>query len=107
MYDFILQNIIVVGLGIVIYLLARALPRVSGDLDSSVPKKPGRIEVFIKSLPLAKIDAAVSASLEKILRKVRVVNLKIENSINAGIGRLRKENAKKDGSSNQQDLFEK
>ena len=107
MYDFILQNIIVLGLAIVIYLLARALPRVSSEDESAVPKKPGRIDVFIKRLPLAKIDAAVSAFLEKILRRARVLNLKIENSINSGIGRLRKGNEAKAEDKNQQDLFEK
>ena len=77
MYNFILQTIIMVSLGTVIYLFARAVPRV----DNSVTSKQGRdyIEELLNKLPLEKADAFLSALFEKILMKLKVVILKLDN----------------------------
>lgn len=89
MLDFILQISIVLSLSVIIYLFARALPRV-GDAGEAKTAKKNYFENFLKKLPLQKIDASVSAFLEKILRKLRVVLLKIENTLDSAISRLRK-----------------
>ena len=105
MLDFILQISIIVSLCAVIYLFARALPRVGGEDIARAPKKR-RFEEFFKKLPLKKIDEAMSAFLEKILRKFRVVLLKFENFIDSIINRLRKGSNFQNGDKpNSQDLF--
>lgn len=90
MYDFLLQTSFFVSLGIVIYLLARAVPRVheSGD----VVHAPGRFDRLLSKLPLQKIDARLNVFLEKFLRRAKVILMKFDNSINYHLGRLRKSN---------------
>lgn len=106
--DFILQIILLASAGVIVYLFARALPRVSDD-DIAPPSKIWlRIEEFFRSLPLQKIDIFVNGILEKFLRKFRVIILKIENIVNAGIHKVK--SGKKDINSDggvSRDLFEK
>ena len=104
MIDFILQILIVLSLSAIIYLVARALPRVA---DASEPKtaKKNYFENLLKKLPLQRIDEGASAFLEKILRKFRVSLLKFENIVDSAISRVRKNgDAKSDPPKN---LFDK
>lgn len=107
MYDFILQIILVSSLGVVIYLMARALPRVP-ETESSGGSPFGYVERLMQRLPLAKIDAAVSGFFERLLRKTRVLILKTENLVNSGIHKLRSGSEKKQPPTDSaSDLFEK
>lgn len=87
MYNFILQTIIMVSLGAVIYLFARAVPRV----DDSAPSKQSRdyIEELLNKLPLEKADAFLSALFEKTLRKLKVVILKLDNLLTKHLQNLK------------------
>ncbi len=77
-----------------------------GDDATLKDPKKRRFEVFFKKLPLKKIDEVISAFLEKILRKFRVVLLKFENFIDSIISRLRNGSEPQQGpNSNSQDLF--
>lgn len=87
MYDFVIQIALVVSLGIVIYLLAKAMPRIS---DSATTASYNKIDQLLAKVPLAKIDAALNSFFEKLLRKFKVVVLKVDNLINMYINRLRR-----------------
>jgi hypothetical protein len=77
MYNFILQTIVMASLAVIIYLFARAMPRVS---ESSDQKQGGDyIEELLNKLPLEKADAFVSMAMEKMLRKFKVLILKVDN----------------------------
>lgn len=88
MYNFILQTATVVSLGVVIYLLSRAVER-SGEIPAS---EPNRFDKFMAKLPLAKIDAALNSFFGKFLRKSKVVVMKVDNLLNEYINKLKKEN---------------
>jgi len=90
MYDFLLQTSFFVSLGVVIYLLARAVPRIheSGEIVHA----PGRFDRLLSKLPLQKIDERINVFLEKFLRRAKVVLMKLDNFINHHLGRLRKSN---------------
>ncbi len=104
MFDFIIQLMIVGGLGAIIVILGRALPRV--EESRTIADHHGTIDRMMKKIPMSAIDSAIASFLEKGLRKIRVVNLKIENLVNSGIQRLRgSQNEKKKEDAN--DLFEK
>ena len=65
------------SLAVIIYLFARAMPRVS---ESSGQNKGGDyIGELLNKLPLEKADAFVSMSMEKALRKFKVLVLKLDN----------------------------
>lgn len=104
MYNFILQIIVFSSLGLVIYLMARALPRVS---DSGAPPRgPGFFDRLMSRLPMAKIDENINSFFAKFLRRSKVVVMKIDNFINHRLGRLTKKSgggeADKTGENNQQ-----
>lgn len=89
MIEFILQIILILSAGTMVYMFARALPRIEGGEVLPPSKIWLRLEAAVKSLPLQKIDAFLNGILEKFLRKARVVVMKLENAVNAGIHKVR------------------
>jgi hypothetical protein len=87
MYDFIFQIIIMLALTLMIYLAARALPRVS-ELPAQ-PSKRDYVGEIIKQIPFEKIDAFLNALAAKLLRKAKVFVLKIDNLISRYLNQLR------------------
>ena len=88
MYNFILQILVFSSLGLVIYLLARAMPRV-GDV-AEPQRQPNLFDKLMNKMPMEKIDENINFSLAKILRKFRVLVLKVDNFINHRLGKLNK-----------------
>lgn len=108
MIDLVLELAIVAGCASVLFILARALPRVTENgVEIAEVSDAGLVDRLLRRLPVAEIDALLSGVAEKTLRQIRVVNLKIENMVNSGIERLRhsERRVKKDEST--EDLFEK
>ena len=87
MFDFITQLIFASALVVMVYLLARALPRIADDAGA-VPASA--FDKLVDRLPLEQIDGALVSTFEKILRKTRVLVLKLDNAINRYLGHLRK-----------------
>lgn len=87
MYNFILQTILMSSLAAIIYLFARALPRVN---ESSSQKQGGDyIEELLNRLPFEKADAFVSMTMEKVLRKTKVFVLKLDNILTTHLKNLK------------------
>ena len=105
MYDFALQIIAVLSGAVMIYILSRALPRVAESVGATETPFLMRVDRWFKKLPLRKIDEWFLEFLEKFLRKIRILNLKVENAVNSGIGKLRRgeDLSKKEG--DKKDLF--
>ena len=70
-----------------IYLLARAVPRVT-QMISNEPKKD-YFEEFLKKLPLEKADALASLWLERGLRNLKVAVLKLDNLLTKHLQNLK------------------
>ena len=106
MYDFVLQIVVVVSGAVMIYILSRGLPRVAESVGENKTPFWMRVDRWFKKLPLRKIDEWFLGFLEKFLRKIRVLNLKMENAVNNGIGKLRhgKSSVKEE---DKKDLFDK
>ncbi len=75
-YNFILQLVFLVSFGVIIFLVASAIPRIPEE-EGKEPETP-----WIKKVPLKKMDTFVAESKNKVLRRVKVVILKVENFIN-------------------------
>ena len=105
MYNFILQIIVITSFGAIVYLLSRALPRLSEEPDTLAPGKPGVVERLMKRLPLQRMDAFFTSFSEKTLRKTRVLILRFENMVSGWIHRLRNGDEKKEAGV--KDLFDK
>ena len=91
MYDLILQLAVFLSLGAMIYLVARALPRVS-DVETEASTPLARFDSFLTKLPLEKLDAIFGGFLEKVLRRLRVVVLRLDNWLNSKINQVKENN---------------
>lgn len=92
MYNFILQIFIMVSLGVMIYLIARATPRV-GDIEDIFKKQFfGDFDKLIAKIPISKIDFVLSAWIEKILRKIKLILMKWDNLASEHLNRIKKSN---------------
>lgn len=89
MYNFLLQIITFSALAAVVYILARALPRVSEE-NELAGEKPNSFDRLLKKLPLEEIDKIINAFWGKFLRRFKVVILKIDNLVNKLLNRTKK-----------------
>ena len=89
MYSILANLILFASLGTMIYLLARALPRIS-DEQHNVITHTSAVDRLIGRLPMERMDNAISSFLEKFLRKLKVLVLKMDNVINNYLVQLRR-----------------
>ncbi|OGY98301.1 MAG: hypothetical protein A2855_01180 [Candidatus Liptonbacteria bacterium RIFCSPHIGHO2_01_FULL_57_28] len=80
-------NILLVGAGIVLWLLIRALPR----MEKEVLRQKGWFELWLTSELPGKIDTFASALWLRSLRRFKVLVLRIDNSINDRLQRMKLE----------------
>ena len=80
MYSFTLQFLIMTSLAVIIYLVARTIPRIDENIVSSRSNR-SFLENFFSKLPLEKIDLMFDNLLEKILRKVKIFVMKMDNTL--------------------------
>jgi len=69
-----------VSLAVIIYLVARTIPRIDENVIPGRSKK-SFLENFFSKLPLEKIDLMIDNLLEKILRKFKIVVMKTDNAL--------------------------
>jgi len=97
MYNFFIEMSMLVSLGLIVYLFARAVPRIAHDVPENA-QPLGGFDRFIGKLPLEKIDRFLHSFFEKALRKSKIVLMKIDNYINSHLKSLKeKREAAKSG----------
>ncbi|MEK7193768.1 MAG: hypothetical protein AAB651_00150 [Patescibacteria group bacterium] len=101
MHNFILQIVLMVSLGIMIYLIARAAPRIGDTVETAAKKSPNKLDRLIATLPIEKLDFIFSSFMEKTLRKLRVWFLKWDNLLTNHLNKFKKTNGEKE----KNDLF--
>lgn len=74
MFSFIVNLVLVIAFGAMVYIMALTLPRI--DEEKGLKKWK-----FLKNIPLDKIDQAIQKSFDKILRRLKVFTLKADNFI--------------------------
>jgi hypothetical protein len=94
MFKFILEIIIVCSLGVIVYLFARALPRVDDvdGSDESLKMKGDALSPYLE-----KIDGWISAVFEKFLRRAKVWVLKLDNLVSTELNKFKREPQKEVG----------
>ncbi len=76
-----------ISLGAIIFLVARALPRISETESVGVfEKKANRWSSF----PFEKIDAVINAFVEKSLRKIKLILMKTDNMASRHLNKFKK-----------------
>lgn len=97
MYSFTLQFLIMSSLAAIIYLVARTVPRIDENVILGGEKK-SFFDNLISKLPLEKIDLLINNLTEKLLRRIKIVIMKIDNVL------TRKISSYKPSSSGKKDL---
>jgi hypothetical protein len=97
MYNFVVEMSMLVSLGLIVYLFARALPRIAHDQPEAAPL--GGFDRFVNKLPLEKIDQGLHSFLEKTLRKSRIVFMKLDNYLNGHLKQLKEKQEARIGES--------
>jgi hypothetical protein len=84
MFSFVFSTILMLSIGMLLYLVARALPRVEEEPHG----KPNILDRWAASEIPEKVDATFNAYLAKFLRKTKVVLLKVDNSLTARLKKM-------------------
>lgn len=92
-----------ISLGLIVYLFARAVPRITHDVPENAQPLSG-FDHFVNKLPLEKIDRFLHSFFEKTLRKSRIVLMKIDNYINSHLKTLKE---KQDAAKNSGEMKKK
>lgn len=77
-------------LGVILYLMARALPRVN-DVDTAPIKEP---RLHWLTPVLEKADEKLKLFLERLFRRLKVIILKLDNFVSVKLNKFRKEEPK-------------
>lgn len=86
---FITQIILVLSLGAIVFITARALPRLPEE-EKNEPGRPRSWTLAIeKKLPLERLDAGIHSLVEKVLRKTKLILMRVDNAVNRQLGRLK------------------
>jgi len=91
MYDLFLQIVFMGSLGVIIYIMALSIPR----LDYA-DKPIGKIKQVLSNIPLHKIDHFLTGYKERILRRIRLITLKLDNLISSSLHKSKEENKEKE-----------
>ena len=77
------------SLGAMLYLMAKALPRIEDENEDAVRMSHSRVMAYVE-----KLDEISKVSLEKALRRVRVWLLRLDNFISKKLNRFKKNGAR-------------
>lgn len=82
MYDLILNLSLMIAFGAIVYVMALGIPRVG-----EIGVKPSRLRGWIDKLPLHHLDEAIRQSKDKILRRVKIIVMKVDNFISSHLNK--------------------
>ena|SRR5271157_3502795 len=87
MLQFIFTDIFMLSLGAILYLMVRALPRI---VEEPLEKKNFLDEWAHSDIP-EKMDAMLNGFLFKFLRKVKILILKLDNTLSKELRKIKSE----------------
>lgn len=94
MYHFVLQILIMLSLGVLVYMAARKIPQISDTLpEENIGQPKGfwhQVELALGKLPLDKFDFVVSQFLEKNIRKMKLFLARLDNYLTHHLEQFKK-----------------
>ena len=87
MIQFIFTDILMLSLGVVLYLMVRALPRIAEEPS----EKKNFLDRLAHSDIPEKMDAILNIFLLKFLRKVKILVMKLDNMLSRGLRKIKPE----------------
>ena len=94
MIEFNLIDILLISLGVILYIIAQALPRV--DDNPEMVEKKNFLDRFAHSDVPEKLDGMFNMFLLKFLKRIKILTLKLDNALSRQLKKIRSdENEKK------------
>ena len=94
MYHFILQILIMLSLGVLVYMAARKIPQISDTVPEEVAGQPKgfwhQVELVLGKMPLDRFDLAVSQFLEKNIRRMKLFLARLDNYLTHHLEQFKK-----------------
>ena len=90
MYTIVFEVLFFAGISTMIYLVARALPRIGDDL-SPLPTS-NAMDRLLNKIPTERLDELSGKVLEKTLRRVRLSLLRLDNFLGHSLERVKRSN---------------
>jgi hypothetical protein len=87
------------SLGMIIYLMARAVPRVGDEISKPTVK----FDRWFGSLRLEKLDVLLGNFLEKLLRKIKLFLMKLDNVTNNYLDKVKQTKLNGNGQKNKEE----
>ncbi len=94
MVEFVFTTILMVCLSAVLYLMVRTLPRI--EEEPTTGKVGGFLDRWAHSQIPEKIDIALNGFLFKFLRKIKVVILKLDNTLGSHLQKMKAKEAEQE-----------
>ncbi|MDD5098999.1 MAG: hypothetical protein PHP35_01520 [Candidatus Colwellbacteria bacterium] len=95
-YNFIIQIVFFLAVGLAVVIIARALPRIEDEVSEKRSARD-RISRLANKIPLDKMDESINIISHKVLRRLKVAILKADNAISGKLqgfgGAVKKEKA--------------
>jgi len=89
MLEFAFVTALMICLSAVLYLMVRALPRIAEEPAGESTESKGMLDRWAHSDLPEKIDIFLNSFLFKFLRKIKVVVLKLDNSLGSHLQRMK------------------
>lgn len=102
MHNLILQIALILSFGIIVYLFIKAMPRIGNGED----KKEPSLKNFFANIKLDQVDETINLVLEKVLRRLKLLIMRMDNSITGFLNNIKETAEKKTKWSPKQGLFE-
>jgi hypothetical protein len=93
MLEFVFVSILMVSFSAVLYLMARALPRIAEEPQTEDSR--GFLDRWAHSQIPEKVDIALNGFLLKFLRKLKVLLLKFDNALSRHLQKVKPEDITK------------
>jgi len=90
MYNFILEIFIMLGLGTMIYIVARAAPRIEDETAGNSADEKSKFDVLFSYLRVEKFDVIFNNFAEKLLRKLKLLSMRLDNFTNNYLDKVKK-----------------
>ncbi|MBN2197954.1 hypothetical protein JW698_02080 [Candidatus Wolfebacteria bacterium] len=104
MYNFILQIIVMLSLGAMIYLMARIIPKISDEVQNEFIRPETKFDKLFSSSRFEKFDTVFNNFIEKILRKVKLLLMRMDNATNNYLDKVKEYKINSNGSKKEEKL---
>jgi len=97
------------SLGTMIYLIARTVPKIGDEITEDIISPRNKFDRLFSYLRVEKFDAVFNKFVEKLLRKLKLVLMKLDNFTNNYLNKVKKYKMNGNGQKNGEEkpsLFE-